>query len=83
MREREGLVDSVLVRLNAGAVLAGVVVVGDESVVTSPRNGGTFSLLPSPSRPVADMRGRFGFGVGSGVGGPHVELATVGDEVSD
>lgn len=58
-------------------------VVGDGSVITSARNGGTFSLLPSPSRPVMDMRGRFGFGVDSGVGGAHVELATGGDEVSD
>lgn len=71
-----------LVRLRAGATLA-VDVVGDESVVTSPRSGGTFSLFPSPSRTVIDRRGRFGFGVGSGVGGSHVELATDGEEGSD
>jgi hypothetical protein len=29
--------------------------------------GGTFSLLPSPSRAVIEVRGRFGFGVLSGV----------------
>lgn len=65
---REGVlgVDSVLVRRRALIALADV---GGDSMAIS---GGTFSLFPSPSTQFADVRGRFGFGVGSGVGGATI-----------
>lgn len=67
-------------RLSAGAVL---LVVGDESPSEmSPRKGGTFSLFPSPPRPVRDTRTRLGFGVWSGVGGSQTEC-DVDDDASD
>ena len=77
-REREGVISSVLVRLSEGLPL----VDADESpLAISPRKGGTFSLFPSPSKPVSDTLGRFGLGVWSGVGGSQAVL-DAGDDVS-
>lgn len=79
-REREGVISSVLVRLSEGEGL--LLVDADESpLAISPRKGGTFSLFPSPSKPVSDTLGRFGLGVWSGVGGSQVVL-DAGDDVS-
>lgn len=69
-----------LVRLSEGEGL--LLIDGDESpLAISPRKGGTFSLFPSPSKPVSDTLGRLGLGVWSGVGGSHSVLDD-GDGVS-
>lgn len=58
---RVGDPSEVVVRLRRVALGDG----GDATA--SVLNGGTFSLLPSPSRVVFEVRGRFGLGVLSGV----------------
>lgn len=69
-----------LVRLSGGEVP--LLVDGDESpLAISPRKGGTFSLFPSPSKPVSVTLGRFGLGVWSGVGGSQTML-DAGDDMT-
>lgn len=82
MRERVGVGSSDDVRLRAGATL--VDVDGEvSSFIISPRKGGTFSLFPSPPKPVNEILGRFGLGVASGVGGSQTVLVDAGDEISE
>lgn len=72
-RLRVGVMTSVAVRLRARMAL------GEVSPLTGlSLRGGMFSLLPSPSSTVTDVRGRFGLGLLSGVRSWSQPLAVVG-----
>lgn len=77
VRVREGERCSEFNRLNERATRG--VVAGDPEIAST-RNGGIFSLLPSPSCSVGECLMRFAVGVCSGVGG---KATSHGDEASD